>query len=137
MYIRPIIEGVFFLLPEFTQSLSPGAAYLTRSRGMCAYLLFEFTPGSTHLVSCRGSGAGDRSRESRLVNSQQLITNYPFNQFGNQGKLLNLGNLGFDIVSDLELRISDFANLAPLHLSRDLYKSALICKTNPISEKVK
>ena len=31
--------------------------------------------------------------------------------FGKKGKVLNLGNLDFDIVSDLELRISYFANL--------------------------
>ncbi len=31
--------------------------------------------------------------------------------FGKKGKVLNLGHLDFDIVSDLELRISDFASL--------------------------
>ncbi len=31
--------------------------------------------------------------------------------FGKQGKVLNLDHLYFDIVSDLELRISDFASL--------------------------
>ena len=34
-----------------------------------------------------------------------------FAKQGNQGKVLNLGHLDFDIVSDLELRISDFASL--------------------------
>ena len=38
---------------------------------------------------------------------------------------MNLGHLDFDIVSDLELRISDFASFGALHLSRTLYKSAL------------
>jgi hypothetical protein len=33
------------------------------------------------------------------------LPNLSINQFGNQGKLLNLGHLDFDIVSDLELRI--------------------------------
>ena len=36
----PYYRGTSFSLPEFTQSLSPGAAYLTRSRGMLAHLLF-------------------------------------------------------------------------------------------------
>ena len=33
--------------------------------------------------------------------------------FGNQGKVLNLGYLDFDIVSDLDIRISDFASPRP------------------------
>ena len=37
---------------------------------------------------------------------------------------MNLGHLDFDIVSDLDIRISDFASLAPLHPSRTLYKFA-------------
>ncbi len=45
---------------------------------------------------------------------------------------MNLGHLDFDIVSDFNIRISDFASLGPLHLSRTLYKSHLLCKTNPI-----
>ncbi len=31
--------------------------------------------------------------------------------FGKKGKVLNLGHLDFDIVSNFELRISDFASL--------------------------
>jgi hypothetical protein len=42
-----------------------------------------------------------------------------------------LGHLDFDIVSDLDIRISDFASLAPLHLSRNLYKSALFMQNKP------
>ncbi len=38
---------------------------------------------------------------------------------------MNLGHLDFDIVSDFDIRISDFASLCPLHLSRVLYKSPL------------
>jgi len=36
----PYYRGLSFSLPEFTRSLSSGAAYLTRSRGMLAHLLF-------------------------------------------------------------------------------------------------
>ena len=58
--------------------------------------------------------------------------------FGNQGKVLNLGHLDFDIVSDLELRISDFAGLGIFTLVvRALQIQPFFCKTNPISEKVK
>ena len=38
---------------------------------------------------------------------------------------MNLDHVDFDIVSDFDLRISDFASLGPLHLSRTLYKSHL------------
>ena len=36
--------------------------------------------------------------------------------------VLNLGHFDFEIVSDFDIRISDFASLGPLHLSRVLYK---------------
>ena len=45
--------------------------------------------------------------------------------------ILNLGHLDFDIVSDFDIRISDFASLGPLHLSRTLYKSALFMQNKP------
>jgi len=44
---------------------------------------------------------------------------------------LKLGHLDFDIVSDFVLRISNFANLGPLHLSRILYKSPLFMQNEP------
>jgi hypothetical protein len=44
---------------------------------------------------------------------------------------LDLGHLYFDIVSDLELRISDFASLGALHLSRALYKSHSFMQNKP------
>ncbi len=53
--------------------------------------------------------------------------------FGKQGKVLNLDHLYFDIVSDLELRISDFANLGIFTLvESSLQISYFLCKTNPI-----
>ncbi|MHC4462938.1 MAG: hypothetical protein ACYS30_16145 [Planctomycetota bacterium] len=39
------------------------------------------------------------------------LSNLPINQFVKPDKVLNLDHLDFDIVSDLELRISDFASL--------------------------
>ncbi len=47
--------------------------------------------------------------EARTFSYQQIHAHKPL--FGNQGRLLDLGHLYFDIVSDLELRISDFASL--------------------------
>jgi len=47
--------------------------------------------------------------ENRTFSYQQIHAHKPL--FGKQGKVLNLDHLYFDIVSDLELRISDFANL--------------------------
>ena len=44
---------------------------------------------------------------------------------------MNLGHLDFDIVSNFELRISYFASLVALHLSRTLYKSALFMQNKP------
>jgi len=38
--------------------------------------------------------------------------------------VLNLGHFDFEIVSDFDIRISDFASFGPLHLSRVLYKFA-------------
>jgi hypothetical protein len=53
-----------------------------------------------------------------------------------KGKLLNLGNLHFDIVSDLELRISDFANLGiSTTVENPLQIGPFFCKTNPISKR--
>jgi hypothetical protein len=46
-----------------------------------------------------------------------------------------LCHLDFDIVSDLELRISDFASLGALHLSRKLYKSPLFVQNKPNFQK--
>jgi len=37
--------------------LSPGAAYLARNRGMCAYLLWSLLPGVLTRLFCRGPGA--------------------------------------------------------------------------------
>ncbi|MHC4462111.1 MAG: hypothetical protein ACYS30_11885 [Planctomycetota bacterium] len=47
--------------------------------------------------------------EARTFSYQQIHAHKPL--FGKKGKLLNFGHLDFDIVSDLELRISDFASL--------------------------
>jgi len=47
--------------------------------------------------------------ENRTFSYQQIHAHKPL--FGKQGKVLNLDHLYFDIVSDLELRISDFASL--------------------------
>jgi len=47
--------------------------------------------------------------ENRTSSYQQIHAHKPL--FGNQGRLLDLGHLYFDIVSDFELRISDFAGL--------------------------
>ena len=44
---------------------------------------------------------------------------------------MNLGHLDFDFVSDFVLRISNFASLGPLHLSRTLYKLALFMQNKP------
>jgi len=41
-----------------------------------------------------------------MFSYQQIHAHKPL--FGNQGKLLNLGHLDFDIVLDLDIRISDF-----------------------------
>ncbi len=43
--------------PEFTLSLSPRAAHLTRSRGMLAHLLWSLPSVFAYLLFCRGSGA--------------------------------------------------------------------------------
>ncbi len=43
---------------EFTLSLSPRAAHLARSRGVCAYLLLSLPSVCAYLLFCRGSGAG-------------------------------------------------------------------------------
>jgi len=46
---------------------------------------------------------------------------------------LNLDHLYFDIVSDLELRISDFAILGPsTSVENPLQITYFLCKTNPI-----
>jgi len=46
---------------------------------------------------------------------------------------LDLGHLDFDIVSDLELRISDFASLGiSTTVKSPLQISYFLCKTNPI-----
>ena len=58
-----------------------------------------------------------------------------FAKQGKKGKVLNLGHLDFDIVSDFDIRISDFASLGPLHLSRTLYKSALFMQNKPNFQK--
>ena len=47
--------------------------------------------------------------ENRTFSYQQIHAHKPL--FGKQGKVLNLDHLYFDIVSDLELLISDFASL--------------------------
>jgi len=58
--------------------------------------------------------------------------------FGKKGKLLNLGNLDFEFVSDFDIRISDFANLAtPTFVESPLQIRPFLCKTNPIFQKVK
>ncbi len=46
-----------------------------------------------------------------------------------------MGHLDFDIVSDFDIRISDFASFDPLHLSRTLYKSALFMQNKPNFDK--
>ncbi len=43
---------------QFTLSLSPRAAHLARSRGVCAYLLWRLPPRTTPLTYCRGPGVG-------------------------------------------------------------------------------
>jgi len=64
-----IIEGVFFYSLSLPKNLSPGATPLTRSRGVCAYLLLSLPSMLAHLLwslpsvcayllVCRGSGAG-------------------------------------------------------------------------------
>ncbi len=67
------------------------------------------------------------------VSYQQIHANKPL--FGNQGKVLNLDHLDFDIVSDFDIRISDFASLGALHLSRVLYKSTLFMQNKPNFDK--
>jgi len=53
--------------------------------------------------------------------------------FGKKGKVLNLGHLYFDIVSDLELRISDFASLGIFtFVESPLQITYFLCKTKPI-----
>ncbi len=50
---------------EFTLSLSPSVAYLTYSRGVCAFLLWSLPPGTSHSAHSRGPG------ESCSPDSQQ------------------------------------------------------------------
>ena len=69
------------------------------------------------------------------------LTNYPITQTKRRLRrrvVLNLGHLDFEIVStarcpaeDFDIRISDFASLVPLHLSRTLYKSHLFMQNKP------
>jgi len=55
-----------------------------------------------------------------------LVLDTPINHYlASKNKVLNLDHLDFDIVSDFDIRISDFASFDPLHLSRTLYKSPL------------
>ena len=60
---------------------------------------------------------GRHLAENRTFSYQQIHAHKPL--FGNQGKLLNLGHLDFDIVSNFELRISYFSYRDTLHDSRD------------------
>ncbi len=56
---------------EFTLSLSPRSAHLTRSRGMLAYLLLSLPSMLAHLPFCRGSGA---SRFTKIRYNLRKIT---------------------------------------------------------------
>jgi len=83
---------------------------------------------------------GRHLAENRTFSYQQIHAHKPlFGNQGKKGKVLNLGHLDFDIVSDFVLRISYFSyrdtNFCPLHLSRTLYKSALFMQNEPNFQK--
>jgi len=59
---------------------------------------------------------GRHLAENRTFSYQQIHAHKPL--FGNQGKVLNLDNLDFDIVSNFVLRISYFSYRDTLHASR-------------------
>ncbi len=52
---------LFKRLNEFTQSLSPRAAHLNRSRGMLAHLLWSLPSGVLTCFSAGGRGPGSRN----------------------------------------------------------------------------
>ncbi len=54
-----------------------------------------------------------------------------------QGKVLNLDHLYFDIVSDLELRISDFASLGIFTTVEESLQIKLFMQNKPNFQKVK
>jgi len=86
--------------------------------------LFEILLKSAHI--CQQAKV---LAENRTSSYQQIHAHKPL--FVKLGKVLNLGHLDFDIVSDFVLRISNFASLGPLHLSRILYKSARFLQNKP------
>jgi hypothetical protein len=91
-------------------------------RGDFFIFLFTYVWKSVNIPVCLPTGkrkppVGEGFAENRTFSYQQIHAHKPL--FGNQGKVFNLGNLDFDIVSDLELRISDFSYRDTLHASRD------------------
>ncbi len=61
------------ITPEFTQSLSPRVAHLTRSRGMLAHLLWSLPPVCAYLLFCRGLGAAIFTLKQLSLRAPHLI----------------------------------------------------------------
>ncbi|MHC4891108.1 MAG: hypothetical protein ACYTEO_16775, partial [Planctomycetota bacterium] len=72
----PYYRGLSFSLPEFTQSLSPGAAYLTRSRGMLAHLLFCREANSPIFVNSQWGIAIHKHRVSSYLRAYKAADIY-------------------------------------------------------------
>ncbi len=70
-----------------------------------------------------------------MFSYQQIHAHKPL--FGKQGKVLNLDHLYFDIVSDLELRISDFASLGIFTLVKKPLQISSFMQIKPNLRKAK
>ena len=98
MQIALIIEA---LALEFTLSLSPRAAHLTRSRGMLAHLTFEFTLGVCLLAFLPGVGGGVKIGKNSARNQPKALIPSSKNQIFQRF---------FNCLAGIELRESRIGN---------------------------